>query len=112
MPKPNLNRLLKRLSRRRGGVKFSNNLASAAAISFALTFVSAIVALTLGLVPKVTLHFGTELDSSVVLLMVPMVALLFALVFEVVRTALAGDRAQPMPEASPLMAWSPGRGEG
>jgi len=114
---PPIYRLLKRLSRRRTGPKLSNSMASAAAISFALTFVSAVVAITLGLLPQVTWRLGTDLDSGVILLMTPTVALLFALVFEVVRTALAGDRAQPAPlpnalAANSLAAWSPGRGEG
>jgi hypothetical protein len=112
MPKPAIHRLLQRLSRRRSGPKLPNSLASAAAISFALTFVSAVIALALGLLPQVTWRIGTDLDAGVVLLMAPMVALLFALVFEVVRTALAGDRALPLPLGTPAMAWSPGRGEG
>lgn len=112
MAKFPLPRMLKRLAARHRGLRLPNSLASAAAISFSLTFITAIVAIALNLVPAVSLRLSPELDASVILLMVPMAALLFALVFEVVRTALSGEQSQPLQQKAPLMAWSPGRGEG
>lgn len=88
-------------------------LSAAAAIGFSLTFVGAGIAMLVGIVPSRTLVGSGELDTSVVLLFVPLCALVFALLVEVARTTMAGGLRQERPRpANPLAAWRPGNGEG
>ncbi len=88
-------------------------LSAAAAIGFSLTFVGAGIAMLVGFIPPRTLIGSGELDTSVVLLFVPLCALVFALLVEVVRTMIAGGLKQDRPRpANPLAAWRPGNGEG
>ena len=87
----------------------------AAAISFSLTFVGAGVALLLDLVPFRPLPGLMDTEASMVLLLVPLCALLLALLVEVVRAVLVGgpdDRPAPAPAPNPPAAWRPGSGEG
>ncbi len=110
---PKLRRLsvLKRgLSRR---PLFGNALTAATAISFSLTFVVAIVALLLGIIPERSLNIGFGIDTGVLLLFVPLCALVFAILVEVLRTMIGGGFKPDKPPApNPLSAWRPGHGEG
>lgn len=83
-------------------------LASAAAISFALTFVGAIVALAAGILPIGKLALGPDLDLGVVLLLAPLGALFLALLVETIRAA-TGPSPEPRRHARD---WRPGHGEG
>ena len=66
------------------------SLTSAAAISFSLTFVGASVALLTGaLSPSIT-AMPLPVDVGVLLLMVPLCALVLAMLVEVLRAALGG----------------------
>ena len=89
----------------------SNAMSAAAAISFSLTFVVAIAAFALGLVPA--LNFGGSIETGVVLLFVPLCALVFAILVEAVRGSLARSfKPEAPPTANLLAAWRPGHGEG
>jgi hypothetical protein len=84
-------------------------------ISFSLTFALAGFALLLGLLPQDAHYLGStgSIDTGVVLLVVPLVALVLAILFEATRLALSGPvrmaRAKPV---GPLTDWKPGHGEG
>lgn len=95
------------------GFRRGQALSAAAAIGFSLTFVGAGIAMLLGFIPPRTLVGSGELDTSVVLLFVPLCALVFALLVEVARTTMAGGlRQEPPRPTNPLAAWRPGNGEG
>jgi hypothetical protein len=52
-------------------------------------------------------------DLGVLLLIVPLCALVLAIMAEVLRTAVTGlPRLRTSPAESPVGAWRPGRGEG
>jgi hypothetical protein len=105
LPQPARKRHLLRL--------FANPLSAATAISFSLTFVGAGVALLLGMVPNSLLLGAQQVDTGVVLLLVPVCALLAAMIFEAVRASLNdGIEQHPAARATALSAWKPGRGEG
>ena len=92
---------------------FRNALSAATAISFSLTFVVAGIALLLGIIPPRTITGAGEIDTAVVLLFVPLCALLFAILVEVVRSILREGLQPAKPRrANPLDAWKPGHGEG
>lgn len=92
---------------------FANPLSAATAISFSLTFVGAGIALLLGMVPSSLLLGAQQVDTGVVLLLVPVCALLAALVSEAVRASLNSGIAEPSAARSiGLSAWKPGQGEG
>ncbi|MBN9310790.1 MAG: hypothetical protein J0I99_11890 [Devosia sp.] len=94
---------------------FGNPLTAAAAISFSLTFLGAGALLAAGVVPPRVLTGLGEIDTPVVFLLVPLCALLFAIMVEVVRATLReGPHRQPRPPRQPnaLAAWKPGTGEG
>ena len=92
---------------------FRNALSAATAISFSLTFVGAGIALLLGIIPPRAIVGGGEIDTAVVLLFVPLCALLFAILIEVVRASLReGLQAPKARQSNPLSAWKPGHGEG
>lgn len=96
------------------GRLFRNPLGAAAAISFSLTFVVAGILFATGVIPPHTIAGLGEIETGVVMLFVPLCALLFAIIAEVVRSILHdGLRHQPKPRAAnPLAAWKPGTGEG
>jgi hypothetical protein len=96
------------------GRLFRNPLGAAAAISFSLTFVVAGILFATGVIPPHTIAGLGEIDTGVVMLFVPLCALTFAIMAEVVRSILRdGLRHQPKPRAAnPLAAWKPGTGEG
>jgi len=91
---------------------FRNPLTAAAAISFSLTFVGAGVALLLGYLPQATRLGTTDIDTGVVLLVVPLCALLLAIIVEVTRSTLRETVHDTRPRTNPLGAWKPGHGEG
>ena len=91
-------------------------LTTVTVISFSLTFLLGGLALLLGLLPSnlqaVESALG-RIDTGVVLLLVPVVALIAAMVVEATRLALRGpvviDEVRPV---GPLTEWKPGNGEG
>jgi hypothetical protein len=92
---------------------FKNALSAATAISFSLTFLAAGIALMLGIIPPRTITGAGEIDTPVVLLFVPLCALLFAIIIEVVRSIVReGLRPVKPRQPNPLAAWKPGHGEG
>lgn len=84
---------------------------TSAAIGFALTFVAAVIALSAGLLPRFGLGAALSVDSGVVLLFVPLCALVFAVLVEVVR-GLADPATPAHPGGAGLAPWRPGHGEG
>jgi len=94
-------------------LRLGNPLTTATAISFSLTFVAGGIALLLGLFPAHAIIGSREVDTGVILLLVPLTALLFAIIVEVVRSILReGLRPAKPRQANPLSAWKPGHGEG
>jgi hypothetical protein len=88
---------------------------SITAISFAMTFVGASIALLLGLLPAwaSTLALPAGIDVGVVLLSVPLCALVLAMLVEAVRAALAGTPRPYVPRATAALSeWRPGVGDG
>lgn len=92
-------------------------LTTATIISFSLTFALAGFALLLGFLPRdanfLAASNGAAIETGVVLLVVPLVALVLAILFEATRLALRGPVkiAEPRPAAT-LTGWKPGHGEG
>ena len=91
-------------------------LTTATVIGFSLTFVGAGVAVLLGLLPDdvspIASAFG-PIDSGVVLLLVPLCALVFAMLVEATRLALRGPLQIAQPRPTPVLSeWRPGHGEG
>lgn len=88
------------------------NLVSASVISFSLTFVGVSLAILAGYLPAQQALLNGKIDAEVVLLFVPLCALVFAIVAEVLRVAISGP-VRPMARRSPsLSEWKPGHGEG
>ncbi|WP_299643865.1 hypothetical protein [Devosia sp.] len=88
-------------------------MTAATAISFSLTFVGAGIALMLGIIPPRAITGAGDVDMAVVLLFVPLCALLFAIIAEVVRASLREGLRPPKPrQSNPLSAWKPGHDEG
>jgi hypothetical protein len=95
------------------GKRSSRNLLSASIISFSLTFVGVSLAVLAGYLPAQQALLTGKLDAEVVLLFVPLCALVFAIVAEVLRIAAKGPlRATPARRMTPLSDWKPGHGEG
>ena len=91
-------------------------LTTATIISFSLTFAVAGFALLLGFLPRDAQFLASStgsIDTGVVLLVVPLVALVLAILFEATRLVLRGPlrMAEPKPARS-LSDWKPGHGEG
>ena len=105
MPKPAAKTTKNR--NRRKAVAFT----TATIVSFSLTLLGASVAVLSGLVPLRSLSLGERVDVGALLFLTPLVALLLAVCFEVVRIAL---RSADLPEPRRWQAvqWSPGRREG
>ncbi len=86
-------------------------------ISFSLTFALAGFALLMGLLPQdanlLAASNGASVDTGIVLLVVPLVALVAAILFEATRLALRGPIkiVKPRPTIT-LSNWKPGHGEG
>jgi hypothetical protein len=93
-----------------GGVQW--RLASVMAISFSLTFVLVSIALLAGLLPR-SLTTRLPADLGVLLLMVPLSALVIAMLGEALRAALDGVPDRRAPRAvTALSTWRPGSREG
>lgn len=89
------------------------SVSAVAAITFALVFLGVIAAFALGALPAETLTFGGNVEAGVVLLFVPLCALIFAVLVEVIRSALTSSFGPPQPRSHrPMLNWRPGHGEG
>lgn len=91
-------------------------LTTATIISFSLTFALAGFALLLGFLPRdanFLVSSTGSIETGIVLLVVPLVALVIAILFEAARLVWRGPvkmaRARP---TNPLSEWKPGHGEG
>ena len=91
-------------------------LTTATIISFSLTFALAGFALLLGFLPhdaELLASSTGSIDTGIVLLVVPLVALVIAILFEATRLAWRGPiRMQSTRTTRPLSEWKPGHGEG
>lgn len=94
--------------------KRGRTLLSTSIISFSLTFVGVSLAVLAGYVPAQQVLLTGKLDAEVVLLFVPLCALVFAIVAEVLRIAAKGGPLHPATtrRTTPLSDWKPGHGEG
>lgn len=93
--------------------KRSRNLVSTSIISFSLTFVGVGLAIVAGYLPTQQALLTGKLDAEVVLLFVPLSALIFAIVAEVLRIATKGPLRSTAPRRMPpLSDWKAGHGEG
>jgi hypothetical protein len=89
------------------------NLATVVAISFSLTFVGVSVALLMGVLPAPIASIQPPVDLGVLMLMVPLCALVFTMLAEVLLAAIRGLPRIRAPRPTPaLSAWRPGHGEG
>jgi hypothetical protein len=89
------------------------SLPTITAISFSLTFVGMSVALLAGMLPPSFAGLAAPVDLGVLLLVVPLCALVLAMMAEVLRAAIRGlPRTRPVRNATTLSAWQPGQGEG
>lgn len=89
------------------------NVATVIAISFSLTFVAVSIALLLGVLPAHIVAIQPPVDLGVLMLMVPLCALVFTMLAEVLRAAIRGLPRIRAPRPTPaLSAWRPGHGEG
>ncbi|HET8727331.1 MAG TPA: hypothetical protein VFO41_07445 [Alphaproteobacteria bacterium] len=88
----------------------SRLLLAPVAIAFSLTFVLASVAVYAGWVPAGTVPGGT--DTATLLLLVPLAALMLAIIAEVIRHEVGAAEPQPEPRRTAAAAWRPGDREG
>ena len=95
-------------SGRRAGADRAASLTSVTAISFSLTFVGVSVALRAGLLPAQVTALSAGVDVGVLLLFLPLCALAFAIIAEVVRAAVKGPlRVGAPPRIRPLSGSRP-----
>ena len=91
-------------------------LTTATIISFSLTFALAGFALLLGLLPQDAGHLASatwSVDTGIVLLVVPLVALVATILFQAFRLAMLGPiRMRDARPVRTLTDWKPGQGEG
>jgi uncharacterized membrane protein YidH (DUF202 family) len=93
--------------------QLSWNLTSVTAISFSLTFVLMSVALLAGVMPQSFAALPMPVDLGVLLLMVPLCALVLAIMAEALRAAMQGvPSGKARRTATALSQWRPGHGEG
>lgn len=91
----------------------AGSASAVATITFALVFLGVIAAFALGALPSEALTFGGNVEAGVVLLFVPLCALIFAVLVEVIRSALTSSLGPQQPRSDrPLLNWRPGHGEG
>ena len=89
------------------------DLTTVTAISFSLTFVSASVMLLAGVLPTSFTSLAAPVDIGVLLLIVPLCALVLAMMAEVVRAAVKGTPPRRAARhRTRLSEWRPGHGEG
>ena len=86
-------------------------LGTASIVSFSLTLLAGGIAVLTGLVPLDRLSLVERIDVGSLLFMMPVVALVLAVVFEVTRIALRAPEL-PEPRRRETVRWTPGRGEG
>ena len=95
------------------GAQVRWSLAAVMAISFSLTFVLMSVAMLAGVLPPAIAALSMPIDLGVLLLIVPLTALVLAILAEAFRAAIGGV---PSPRVrrtvTALSDWQPGRGEG
>ncbi|MBI4920380.1 MAG: hypothetical protein HY834_01405 [Devosia nanyangense] len=84
---------------------------TATIVSFSLTLLGGGVAVLTGLVPLKNLSFGERVDVGALLFVMPVLALVLAVVFEVTRIALRSPEL-PEPRRQQAVRWSPGEREG
>ena len=92
-------------------------LTTATVISFSLTFALAGFALLMGLLPNDANMLAASMgsvDTGIVLLVVPLVALVLAILVEATRLSLRGGplRIGERKPTGTLTDWKPGHGEG
>src|SRR5687767_9428888 len=93
--------------------QLSWNLTSVTAISFSPTFVLMSVALLAGVMPQSFAALPMPVDLGVLLLMVPLCALVLAIMAEALRAAMQGVPAgKARRTVTALSQWRPGHGEG
>lgn len=84
---------------------------TATIVSFSLTLLAASFAVLFGLVPLQPLSHLARTEIGAMLFMMPVVALVLAVVFEVTGMALSRPQL-PEPRRRQQVRWSPGRREG
>lgn len=93
--------------RRRRGDAFT----TATIVSFSLTLLCGSFAILFGLVPMHAVSTPMRIDIGALLFVMPVVALVLAVCFEVIRIALRSPEL-PEPRRRQAVRWSPGRREG
>ena len=89
------------------------DLTTVTAISFSLTFVGVSLMLLAGVMPPSFAALEAPVDIGVLLLIVPLCALVLAMMAEVLRAAIKGTPPRRTSRnASALSDWRPGHGEG
>jgi hypothetical protein len=89
------------------------DLTTVTAISFSLTFVGVSLMLLAGVIPPSFAALEAPVDLGVLLLIVPLCALVLAMMVEVLRAAIKGTPGRRLSRnASTLSDWRPGHGEG
>ena len=84
---------------------------TATIVSFSLTLLAGSIAVLSGIVPLKQLNPAARVDIGALLFVMPVVALVLAVVFEVTRIALTRPEL-PAPRRRQAVRWSPGRREG
>lgn len=86
-------------------------LGTTAVVSFSLTLLAGGIAVLAGAVPLKMLNLGARLDVGALLFVMPVLALVLAVIFEATRIAMTGADL-PQPRRQQMVRWSPGRREG
>ena len=87
----------------------AGSVSAVATITFALVFLGVIAAFALGALPAEALTFGGNVEAGVVLLFVPLCALIFAVLVEVIRSALTSSFGpHQRTSAGPVAELAPG----
>jgi hypothetical protein len=84
---------------------------TATIVSFSFTLLAAGIGVLTGILPLRMLSFGERVDVGSLLFMMPVLALVLGVCFEVARIALRGGEL-PEPRQQRAIRWSPGRREG
>jgi hypothetical protein len=80
-------------------------------VSFSLTLLAGAIAVLTGLVPLRHVSIAERVDIGSVLFVLPVLALVLAVVFEAARIALTRSEL-PAPRQKQTLKWTPGRREG
>ncbi len=89
------------------------DLTTITTISFSLTFVGVSLLLLAGFLPPAFASLEVPVDIGVLLLIVPLCALVLAMMAEVLRAAIRGTPPRRASRnATTLSEWRPGHGEG